>query len=224
MSVSHPVLNEGKLMFVRPVWKPKSESEIFEFIDAHEWALLVNNHGDQGPLATNLPLLLDRSRGPKGTLVGHIAMANEHAAALQASTTPTLAIFHGPYSYVTASWYPNRDMPSTYYYTGVHCYGRVTFQDEKTLEHWLTVLNDRMESRFDNGWKMNEVSDYDIKRRLKHILGFEIQIDSIEGKFKLGQDEPKKDALAVARHLAEEGSQRELSEMIHSYNVDRSEK
>lgn len=210
-------------MFVRPVWKPKSETEMFDFIDTYEWALLVNNHGEQGPLVTNLPLLLDRKRGPKGTLVGHIARANEHAAALQALATPTLAVFQGPYSYVTGSWYPNRDMPSTYYYTAVHCYGRLSFQDEATLESWLTILNDRMESRFENGWRMNDVSDYDIKRRLKHILGFEMQIETIEGKFKLGQDEPKKDALAVAHQLAKDPSQHRLSELIQDYNVDRPE-
>lgn len=196
---------------------------MFDFIDTYEWALLVNNHGEQGPLVTNLPLLLDRSRGPKGTLVGHIARANAHCAALQSSTTPTLAVFHGPYSYVTGSWYPNRDMPSTYYYTAVHCYGGVSFQNEATLEQWLTRLNDRMESRFENGWRMNDVSDYDIKRRLKHILGFELQIETIEGKYKLGQDEPKNDALAVAHQLAQNPSQRRLSELIQTYNIDRPE-
>lgn len=211
-------------MFVRPVWKPNSETEMFDFIDAHEWALLVNNDDEHGPLVTNMPLLLDRSRGPKGTLVGHIARANAHCAALQASTTPTLAVFHGPYSYVTGSWYPNRDMPSTYYYTAVHCYGQVSFQDEATLEHWLTILNNRMESGFENGWKMDDVSDYDIKRRLKHILGFDLQIERIEGKYKLGQDEPKKDALAVAEHLAKDPAQRGLSDLIRAYNSDRSER
>jgi len=207
-------------MFVRPVWKPKSEQEMFDFIDTNEWAVLVNN-ATEGPLATNMPLLLDRSRGPKGTLVGHIACANAHASALQSAITPTLAIFHGPYSYVTASWYPNRDMPSTYYYTAVHCYGSVSFQDETTLEHWLGVLNDKMESRFENGWKLNEVPDYDIKRRLKHILGFELQIEKMEGKYKLGQDEPKKDALAVARHLDVDPAHRELSALIKAYNEER---
>ena len=209
-------------MFVRPVWKPKSEPEMFDFIDRYEWALLVNN-GAMGPFVTNMPLLLDRSRGPLGTLVGHIACANAHAAALRAAASPTLAVFHGPYSYVTASWYPNRDMPSTYYYTAVHCYGMVSFQDDSTLEHWLGILNDKMEAAFENGWKLNEVPDYDIKRRLKHILGFELRIDRIEGKYKLGQDEPIKDALAVANRLESDPAQRELSRLIKNYNEDRQE-
>jgi len=131
-------------MFVRSCWKPNAEEEIFDLIDHYPWALVVNN-GDTGPYATNMPVLLDRTRGEHGTLVGHIARANDHAEVLQNSNHPTLVIFHGPYSYVTGSWYPNRDMPSTVYYTAVHCYGKVQTQSNHQLEHWLEVLTNRME-------------------------------------------------------------------------------
>jgi transcriptional regulator len=104
-------------MFVRPCWKPKSDEEIYSFIEQYPWALLVNN-GEQGPFATNLPLLMDRNIGSKG-----LARANAHAEAIQSATAPALAIFQGPSSYVTSSWYPRWDMPPTYYYTGAHCYG-----------------------------------------------------------------------------------------------------
>jgi transcriptional regulator len=112
-------------------------------------------------------------------------------------------------------------MPSTYYYTAVHCYGTVRFQSEGELEHWLGVLVHRMESEYPDGWRMNDIPRSGIVRRLPHILGFEIPIQRIEGKFKLGQDEPKKAAMAVAEKLAADPAQRALSEMIHSYNQDR---
>jgi transcriptional regulator len=209
-------------MFVRPSWKPRELEEIFAVIDANPWALVVSN-GDAGPLATNLPLLLDRARGAHGTLVGHLARANRHASALIEPAAPTLAVFEGPWSYVTASWYPGRQMPSTYYYTSVHCYGRVRIQAHAELEAWLETLNDRMESRFPDGWKMSEIPRSEITRRLPHIMGFELQIERIEAKFKLGQDEPKRDALAVAGHLAAEddASHLMLAEMIRRYNTDR---
>src|SRR5207247_807509 len=121
--------DHDRLMFVRPSWAPRSKEEVYDLIDENPWALLVNN-GEDGPYATNLPLLLDRSRGEHGVLVGHVARANEHAQVLQAAKSPTLAVFEGPYSYVTPSWYPNRDMPSTYYYTAVHCYGRLRLQTD----------------------------------------------------------------------------------------------
>jgi transcriptional regulator len=197
---------------------------MYQFIDGYPWALLVNN-GNQGPYATNIPLLLDRSRGEHGTLVGHIARANEHAQALANATAPTLAVFQGPYSYVTGSWYPERDMPSTYYYTAVHCYGNIRIQSVDELERWVGVLTGGMEAKYPNGWKMTDIPHSDITRRLPAIMGFEIEIIRIEGKLKLGQDEPKRDAMAVQVKLAqsENASDRALAEMIHFYNAGREE-
>lgn len=188
-------------MFIRSCWQPRSIDAAYTLVDDYPWALLVSS-GENGPLATNLPLLLDRSGGGHGVLLGHLARANEHARALFANPAPVLAIFHGPQSYVTASWYPDRQMPSTYYYTAVHCYGRVREQDEAALERTLEVLNDRMESPIPDGWRMNEIPHSEITRRLPHIVGFEIEIERFEAKFKLGQDEPLRDALAVADHLS----------------------
>src|SRR6267378_3106510 len=209
-------------MFVRPCWKPHSEEEIYEFIEKHPWALLISN-GQSGPYATNLPLLLDRSKGKKGTLVGHIARANTHADLIGSASEPTLAVFHGPHSYVTSSWYPNRDMPPTYYYTAVHCYGYVQLQDEKQLHRWIEILTERMESAIENGWKTSEIEESAITRRLKAILGFEIPIDRLEGKFKVGQDEPVMDALFVAHHLALRNGDGDkvLSEITRKNNVTR---
>lgn len=210
-------------MFVRPSWQPRSVEEMHRLIDENPWALLVNSGAD-GPLATNLPLLLDRSRGPHGVLIGHIARGNHHAQSLPPST-PTLAVFEGPYTFVTASWYPNRDMPSTYYYTAIHCYGRMRLQTEAELERWLGVLTERMESAFPDGWKVTEVPRSEITRRLPFIVGFELEIEQMDGKFKLGQDEPRKDALAVAERLAgaADPSHRTLARMIRQYNEDRAD-
>ena len=211
-------------MFVRPCWRPQSRDEAYQIIDDRLWALLINN-GSDGPLVTNLPLLLDRTKGPLGTLLGHLARANEHAVALFAAKEPTLAVFHGPYSYVSPSWYPNRDMPGTYYYTAVHCYGRIRAQSDAELEATLRVLNDRMERPLLAGWRMEEVPRSDITRRLPNIAGFELEIERLEAKFKLGQDEPRKDAMAVADRLiiSPEAGQRELGQAVRRANVDRTE-
>src|SRR5688500_13714716 len=172
-------------MFVRPVWRPQSAEQVWQLIDEHPFALLVNNGAD-GPFLTNLPLLLDRTRGPQGTLIGHIARPNPHCAALFAAKEPTLAVFQGPFAYVTPSWYPNRDMPGTYYYMAVHCYGRITAQSDEQLEASLRVLNDRMENPIPGGWKIDEVPRSEITRRLPYIAGFELTIERLEAKFKLG--------------------------------------
>lgn len=212
-------------MFVRPCWRPAAPEDTLQLIDDYPWALLVTN-GEQGPLVTNLPLLLDRSRGRFGVLVGHIARGNAHAAAIAVASSPTLAVFHGPYSYVTPSWYPGRDMPGTYYYTAVHCYGAIRLQSEEELERSLELLNDRMEGPIAGGWKMNEVPHSEIVRRLPAIAGFELEIERIEAKFKLGQDEPVRDAMAVAERLASspDRSQRELAGLVVRANAQRAER
>lgn len=211
-------------MFVRPQWRPPSPEEAYRIIDANPWGLLVNNH-ESGPLVTNLPFLLDRSRGEHGTLLSHIARPNDHAAVLLRSTTPTLVVFHGPHSYVTPSWYPNRDMPGTFYYSAVHCYGRVKQQSDADLEATLRVLNDRMEAPIKNGWRLDEVPRSEITRRIPFIAGFEIEIERLESKFKYGQDEPRKDALAVADRLSESAdpAMRAFGAEVRRFNQGRQE-
>lgn len=114
-------------------------------------------------------------------------------------------------------------MPPTYYYTAVHCYGSLRLQDEHELHRWVEILTERMESQLEDGWKTSEIEKSAITRRLKAILGFEIEIERLEGKFKLRQDEPELDALAIAEHLASrnEGTDRDLGERICKYSGQR---
>ena len=212
-------------MFVRSCWKPTSRKETLDLVEQNPWALLVSN-GSDGPLATNLPLLIEKAGSEEGdsmVLVGHIARANEHAQCLKTSGVPVLAIFEGPWSYVTASWYPNRDMPSTYYYTAVHCYGEIELQDEPALDHSLEVLTRQMESHYPNGWRTDEVPRSEITRRFAGIVGFRLHVRRMEAKFKLGQDEPIRDALAIAEALKVRGGfqDRELAELVRSQNQTR---
>jgi len=211
-------------MFVRDCWRPNSEEEIFDLIEKNPWGLLVSNgpvDGNlAGPFATNLPFVLDRGRR---TLISHLSRDNAHAVALLAGEAPVLAILEGPSSYVTASWYPERSMPSTVYYTAVHCYGRLKFQDNAQLRDSLEELTTRSERRFLDGWKTSDIPESEITRRLPYILGFELKIERLEAKFKLGQDEPKHDALAVAEKLLSSANPQDrlLGEMTHRYNENR---
>ncbi len=214
-------------MFVRPCWTPKTWDDTRQIITEHPWATLVSN-GPDGPLATNLPLLIEPGNETGSdsdglVLVSHLARANVHLAALRETTTPVLAIFEGPWSYVTASWYPDRQMPSTYYYTAVHCYGRLEFQQESALDASLEHLVQRMERNHPEGWATNEIERSEITRRFAGISGFRMIVSRTEAKFKLGQDEPLRDALAVADHLAshEMLQDRVLAMMIREQNAGR---
>jgi transcriptional regulator len=208
-------------MFVRPSWQPHSEQDIYAIIRENSWGQLISN-GPLGPYVTNLPFVLDTSRSPV-VLTSHISRANDHAEALQGATEPVLAVFEGPSSYVTASWYPDRDMPPTIYYTAVHCYGRLVFQDKAGLQAAVEDLTARSEERFENGWKTSEVPPQAIARRLNSILGFDLHVERLEAKFKLGQDEPKRDALAVAQRLLASSDPGDLAlgALVLRYNESR---
>jgi transcriptional regulator len=213
-------------MFVRPCWRPRTPVDIRRIIDENPWALLVSQ-SEAGPLATNLPFLVETAAGETSVgdlvLVSHLARANEHLASLRRNTAPVLAIFEGPWSYVTASWYPDRQMPSTYYYTAVHCYGQIEFQDELELDDALERLVNRMESQYPRGWKTTEIPRTEITRRFASIAGFRLRVSRVEAKFKLGQDEPLRDALAVADELGTHDvpSDRKLAVMIREQNSGR---
>jgi transcriptional regulator len=212
-------------MFVRPCWQPAAPRDTLSLIEEHPWALLVSN-GDDGPLATNLPLLIEPSSREFGApliLVGHMARANDHSKQLADVDASFLAIFEGPWSYVTASWYPDRDMPSTYYYTAVHCYGTIELQDTPALDVSIENLTERMESGYANGWHTREIPREAITRRFAGIVGFRMHVKRVEAKFKLGQDEPLRDALAVADELEnhETSSDRSLASLIRKHNLVR---
>lgn len=205
-------------MFVRPCWIPASEDDAIDLIERNPWALLVSN-GPDGPLATNLPLLFDERRTDCKILLGHIARANAHWPLLRECKEQSLAIFEGPWSYITASWYPGRDMPSTYYYTAVHCYGRLEWQQEDELDRSLELLAQRMETPIPGGWKTSEIPRSEITRRFASIAGFAFHVERIEAKFKLGQDEPLRDAMAVANRLEE--INHTMAELIRIQNANR---
>jgi transcriptional regulator len=201
---------------------PNSRQDVYDVITENPWGLLISN-GKEGPNATNLPFMLDTARGDRCVLTSHLARANAHAAALQILTEPALAVFHGPSSYVTASWYPGRDMPPTVYYSAVHCYGPLKFQDQEQLLDSVERLTARNEETVPNGWKTSEIPVEAILRRLPAILGFELHIERMEAKFKLGQDEPKRDAMAVAERLLKSSNPQEvqLGTMVYRYNEAR---
>jgi transcriptional regulator len=209
-------------MFVRPSWLPQAQQDVYDIIAQNPWGLLVSNGAD-GPDVSNLPFILDATRGDKGVLTSHLSRANAHAAALQQLTEPALAIFHGPSSYVTASWYPGRDMPPTVYYSAVHCYGQLVFHDQAQLRDAVEMLTARSEEHVPNRWSTSEIPAQEVLRRLPAILGFELHIQRLEAKFKLGQDEPKRDAMAVAERLLRSANPQDaaLGAMVHRYNEAR---
>lgn len=164
------------------------------FLAAHPFATLVSAEG--GAVAvTHLPLLLDPTRGPRGTLIGHLARANDHWRSLE-SSGEALAIFHGPSAYVSATWYAPPTSISTWNYAVVHarCAVRVLHEPEAIRAH-VHALTEYFEAP-----EMLSTPGYD-DAQLRAIVGLDLEVTAFEGKFKLSQNRSAEDRARVAAHL-----------------------
>lgn len=151
----------------------------------------------QGLDANHVPFELDAARGPHGTLRAHVARANpvwqEAAAAPDA-----LVIFQGPAAYVSPTWYPSkhathRQVP-TYNYMVVHAHGRIVVHDDETFLRGLVArLTRKMEAGEAQPWKMGDAPPDYIQQMLGAIVGIEIEVTRIVGKWKLSQNKEAAD-------------------------------
>ncbi len=144
---------------------------------------------DGAPLVTHVPLILDRSRGEHGTLIGHMDRSNPQAQHLDGE--PVLAVFHGPNGYISPSVYESSQLP-TWNFVAVHAKGvtrRMATQDE--LIAAFVALSRHADRTPTPRWV--EPQDPRIGRLIDFVIGFEIAITSLEGKFKLSQDRDARD-------------------------------
>ena len=115
-------------MYVPPHFAESDPATLHAFVERHSFGLLVSRV-DGAPFATHLPLLLDRTAGPHGTLLGHMARANPHWRDLAGQTT--LAVFAGAHAYVSPTWYEAENVVPTWNYTAVHACGRPELVEDR---------------------------------------------------------------------------------------------
>jgi transcriptional regulator len=156
-------------------------------------------------IANHLPFLIDASRGHRGTLVGHVARSNPVWRSI-AEATPAIVIFQGPQKYITPSWYPSKQATGavvpTWNYAVVHAHGcpRV-IDDREWLRAHVTALSDRHEHARPEPWQVTDApADY-IDRLLGAIVGIEIPLDALQGKWKLSQNRSHADLIGTAEGL-----------------------
>lgn len=174
-------------------------------IRAHPLAVLVTNTG--GSLEANhLPLLIDSRPSPQGTLLGHVARANPLWR--QGQEGEALAVFQGPQVYVTPSWYPEKRVSGkvvpTWNYAVVHARGPLIIHDDRDwLRDLVSRLTDQQEAGLPQPWAISDApADY-IERMLGAIVGIEIPISRIEGKWKVSQNKADADRAGVVDGLAQ---------------------
>lgn len=207
----------SKLMYTRSEFAPLSKDEVFGLIRSCTLATLVST-GPEGFMTSHLPFLIDEQRGEHGTLRSHLARANPHTQ-LILSGCPSLVVFTGPQGYISPSWYPARDSAPSWNFAVVHCHGRPQPLDTPGTATQLLDLVEQLERDKLQPWSASELGEGGVERRLPRIVGFEIPIERLEAKFKMGQDEHLEDMKAVIRALSEINPS--LAQMMSRYNAQR---
>lgn len=191
-------------MYIPPAFLEADLPTLHQFIERNSFGLLVSQH-DRSPFATHLPLLLDRSEGALGALVGHVARANpqwEHCLGQQ-----VLAVFSGPHTYVSPSWYEAEHVVPTWNYVAVHAYGRVKLVEDQTgLLDIVRRSVEAYERSMPRPWSLGEADTF-VERLVNQIVGFRIEIERLEGKWKLSQNQPVERRAKVVRALGERGDE-----------------
>ncbi|HLK16492.1 MAG TPA: FMN-binding negative transcriptional regulator [Fimbriimonadaceae bacterium] len=203
-------------MYTPNHFKESDQAVMQALIRERPLATLVAN-GEGGLFANHIPLLLEPERGEHGTLIGHVARANP--VWKEAAGSEVLAIFHGPEAYISPNWYATKAetgrVVPTWNYAVVHAHGHLTVHDDPA---WVRALVERLtiehESAQPAPWAVTDApADY-IEKLVGAIVGIEIVIDRLEGKWKVSQNQPESNRAGVVKSLRE--ANLEMAELVKS--------
>jgi transcriptional regulator len=191
-------------MYQPPHFREEDLGVQHALIRAHPLGLLITS-GPGGLFANPLPFLVDADASPKGTLRVHMARANGQWREIQAGAT-VLVVFQGAESYITPSWYATKretgKVVPTWNYAIVQARGAArVFEDADWLRRQVDALTGEHEAGRRAPWAVTDAPDRYIASQLKGIVGVEIEIMAIEGKWKVSQNRPAADVIEVVAGL-----------------------
>jgi transcriptional regulator len=175
-------------LYVPPHFRIDDRDALLDFMEKHAFATLVSS-GEAGLHVSHIPFVVDRGEDGNTRLLGHVARGNAQWSALEGAEHVAV-IFEGPHAYISPTWYASHPSVPTWNYAVVHAHGKATLMEEPELHELLMRLSQIYEAGNAKPWRMSELpSDY-VSSMLKAIVGFEIEVERLEGKFKLSQNRP----------------------------------
>jgi len=187
------------MVYLPPHFTEARPSVLVEHIERYDFGLLVS-HGAAGLVASHIPFLIERDRD-KLHLHGHLARPNPQVGDL-AQGGEVLAIFSGPHAYISPNWYATGPSVPTWNYVDVHAYGTVSLiEDVDWLRGLVRRLSERHEAHNPVPWRMQDLPEAYLEGMLKGIVGLDIAVTRLEGKYKLSQNRPAADRPLVIAAL-----------------------
>ena len=189
-------------MYNVPHFKTANQDEVIAFMKQHPFIVLCGTNAEGKPVATHIPALIEERDG-KLFLLAHIMHKQEHTKAFE--TNPNvLAIFSSAHTYVSAGWYENKQVASTWNYQAVHAKGVLNFLDLQGLRSLLTRLTDHFENDPHSPASVRKMDETYVSNMMKAIVAFEIEITAVEHVFKLSQNRDAKSYENIIEHLKEQ--------------------
>lgn len=171
-------------MHVPTYYKNENIKEVKEFLLSNSFGILITV-GNGRPIGTHIPIELDQDENGNVVLLGHISKANPQWKTI-ANNQEVLAIFNGPHSYISSSWYEKENVP-TWNYIAAHVYGRIKIISEDALVDSLRKLVDKHEVDSETPVSVDKMSAKTMKQ-INGIIGFSIDITEIQVAYKLSQN------------------------------------
>jgi transcriptional regulator len=189
---------------------------LHDFMDEYSFVDLVTTSPTLR--ITHIPVILDRTVGPYGKICGHVSRQNPQSQTFDGRHTSAI-VFRGPHGYISPTWYAKTDVVPTWNFAVVHAMGHPSAVTEKVaLRSLLAKLIDKFERYQGSGYDFSKLPESYVSSMIGGIVGFEMQIESLEGKFKLGQDRSDFDKQAVLEHLRQaERRERSLYDLSASF-------
>ncbi|RYZ24198.1 MAG: FMN-binding negative transcriptional regulator [Chitinophagaceae bacterium] len=174
-------------MYDLPDFKEHDAALVRQFMTEHPFATLIGATPDGLPVATQIPVLVEEREG-RLFLSGHMMRKTDHEQTFQQNPN-VLCLFSGAHAYVSASWYANPQQGSTWNYRTVHARGRLRFTDDAGL---IDIMR-KTSLHFEKGNAASPTSFDNLpaeytSRLVKAILGFEVEVESLEHVFKMSQN------------------------------------
>ncbi len=190
-------------MYDLPYHKESDEKVINEFIGQYPFAFLTGCNEDNKPIATQIPLFIEKTDGRK-LLRGHLMKNTDHHKAFLYNEN-VLAVFTGRHTYVSGTWYSNPYTASTWNYMSVHVKGIIRFLDDQALEDVLRMTTLHFEGQNKTSTTVFDNLPMEFKQRVMHaIVAFEIEITEIDTVFKLSQDRDEESYKNIIVRLKEQ--------------------
>ncbi|MEM7117975.1 MAG: FMN-binding negative transcriptional regulator [Chloroflexota bacterium] len=187
-------------MYIPRLNQENDLDKLHQLMQRFNFATLFSQHGNE-PWATPLPFMLDAQRGAKGTLLAHFARANPHWKAIDPAKDVAV-VFQGPHAYISPSWYEADVAVPTWNYAMVQATGKVKLiHDPVALRPFVTDLVTQHEAARPERWDAANAEPV-METLLKAIVGIEIEIEKLEGKYKFSQNKSVTDQQGVIAALS----------------------